>query len=52
MKICKLCGKEFEPETNAQRICKDIHYRSCEVCGTEFVITRPSASQLCCSRKL
>lgn len=51
MKICKLCGKEFEPTTNAQRICKDIHYRSCEVCGTQFVITRPSASQLCCSKE-
>lgn len=51
MKICKLCGKEFEPETNAQRICKDIHYRSCEVCGNQFVITRPSASQLCCSKE-
>ena len=51
MKICKLCGKEFEPTTNAQTICKDIHYRSCEVCGTKFVITRPSASQLCCSKE-
>lgn len=51
MKICKLCGKEFEPDSNAQTICKDIHYRSCEVCGTQFVITRPSASQLCCSKE-
>ena len=51
MKICKLCGKEFEPESNAQQICKDIHYRSCEVCGTKFVITRPSSSQLCCSKE-
>lgn len=49
-KICKLCGKEFIPTKNAQRICSDTHYRSCEVCGKKFVITMPSNSQRCCSK--
>ena len=51
MKTCKLCGKLFEPKSNAQQICTDVHYRSCEVCGNSFVIKRPSSSQLCCSKK-
>ena len=32
-KICKLCGKEFIPETYRQVYCKDKHYRPCPVCG-------------------
>lgn len=51
LKNCKLCGKPFIPVQRAQRICGDTHYRKCEVCGADFVITRPSCSQLCCSKK-
>ena len=51
IKKCILCGKEFEPKSNAQKVCDDIHYRSCEVCGKQFVITRPSSSQKCCSKE-
>lgn len=50
MKPCVLCGELFEPKKNAQRVCDRIHYRSCKNCGKEFVITRPSASQMCCSK--
>lgn len=51
MKICKLCGRQFEPRSNAQTICNNTHYRNCEVCGRPFVITRPSDSQACCSKE-
>jgi len=50
-KLCKMCGKPFEPKTNAQTICSDIHYRNCEVCGRPFIIKRPTSSQLCCSKE-
>lgn len=51
IKLCKMCGKPFEPKSNAQTICENIHYRNCEVCGKPFVIKRPTASQLCCSKE-
>ena len=50
-KICTLCGKEFIPTSNAQRVCSDKHYRKCEICGNMFEIKRPSNSQLCCSKR-
>lgn len=50
-KVCKLCGKSFETDKLSQKICPDIHYRSCEICGKKFVITMPSNSQLCCSKE-
>ena len=50
-KICTLCGKEFIPTSNAQRVCSDKHYRKCEICGKMFEIKRPSNSQLCCSKR-
>jgi len=49
-KICSLCGKSFTPITNSQRICSDTHYRTCEVCGKQFKINRPSDSKQCCSK--
>lgn len=50
-KICILCGKPFIPTANAQKVCNDVHYRNCEVCGKSFVITKPSDSQRCCSKE-
>ena len=37
-KICELCRKEFHPKSNTQKICDNIHYRKCVVCGKEFVL--------------
>lgn len=51
MKKCVLCGKLFEPKTNAQRICSDKHYRNCMFCGNPFEIAKPSDSRKCCSKK-
>lgn len=50
MKRCVLCGKLFEPATNAQRVCTDAHFRECKNCGELFEIHRPSDSQQCCSK--
>lgn len=51
VKICVLCGEEFTPKHNAQKVCDRPHYRECEVCGKKFKIIRPSDSRACCSRK-
>lgn len=32
-RICKLCGKEFEPTNNSQKICTRAHTKPCPVCG-------------------
>ena len=37
-RICELCGEEFHPRSNTQKICDNIHYRTCAVCGKEFVL--------------
>ena len=36
MKICKFCGKEFQPNSNRQQYCKGPHIRICPVCGKEY----------------
>lgn len=51
MKTCALCGKLFEPRSNPQKICDDTHYRNCVVCGTPFVVPRPSYTKQTCSNK-
>lgn len=37
-KICELCGNEFHPRSNTQKICDNIHYRKCVICGKQFVL--------------
>lgn len=37
-KKCKLCGKEFIPNSYMDEYCYDKHYKKCEVCGKEFEI--------------
>lgn len=38
MRVCKECGKLFEPMSNRQLYCKEPHYRACPVCGTMVCI--------------
>ncbi len=33
MKICKLCGKEFEPKVYNAEICYREHNVACKICG-------------------
>ena len=37
-RICELCGKTFHPKSNTQKICDDIHYRNCVICGKKFIL--------------
>lgn len=39
-KICKLCGKEFEPKPHQGKrlVCYEDHYATCEVCNKQFKI--------------
>lgn len=49
--ICKLCGKEFTPKSGVGLICPDTHYRTCPVCGKEFIVTREHIDTLTCSKE-
>ena len=40
---CSLCGKEFRPRTNTQKVCEGKHFRTCIVCGKEFELNYKSA---------
>ena len=33
---CKICGKEFIPNSCRQYYCKDLHYRQCPICGKSY----------------
>ena len=37
-RTCELCGKEFHPRSNTQKICDGIHYRNCVTCGKRFIL--------------
>lgn len=51
IKICKLCGKEFETNYKNKTICNDVHYRICPICGKEFEINRSYADKKACSKE-
>lgn len=36
-KPCKICGEIFLPDTPSQRICKNIHYMNCPICGKPMI---------------
>lgn len=36
--VCVLCGKEFTPKNNTQKVCSDKHFRNCVICGRPFEI--------------
>ena len=35
-KICRICGKEFEPKVHNATICYRNHYTKCRICGKEI----------------
>lgn len=55
-KKCAICGKEFMPNSPAQRICSDNHYSPCPVCGKTVLwnTTSKNVKPCCkeCSRAL
>lgn len=48
MKACKICGEMFEPEKNAQRICKNDHHTSCPICGKDIIWNSTRLVEPCC----
>lgn len=43
IKICELCGEEFHPKSNTQKVCEREHFSKCVVCGKEFKLNYKSA---------
>lgn len=50
-KICKLCGKEFIPNTSWQVYCTDVHYVPCPVCGKLTELKDRFAGPQACSEE-
>ena len=53
-KICKECGKPFEPDNPHQKYCKRDHYRPCPICGNDVKIkylSDPTPRCECCRGK-
>lgn len=48
VKICKLCGKPFNPASNTSMYCDGPHYRKCAICGKQFkLVSNDSTAQTC-----
>lgn len=41
-KICELCGLEFHPSSNTQKVCEREHEGTCKVCGKKFKLNYKS----------
>jgi len=39
-KVCKVCKKEFKPESNGQKFCNKCKTKKCKYCGKEFRIDK------------
>ena len=50
-RICKLCGKPFNPNGSMQIYCKDDHYHPCPICGKPVLIKENYNLQRCCSNE-
>lgn len=46
-RVCKLCGKEFQPRNANQQICDDDHYKTCVVCGKKFKTSGKRIRETC-----
>ena len=49
-RICKLCGKEFQPRKPKQVYCDNVHYATCPVCEKQFEII-PRDARMYCSKE-
>lgn len=38
IRICKWCGRPFQPKSARDVYCREIHYQTCVICGKEFEI--------------
>lgn len=49
IKICELCGDEFETKFKQSKFCKKTHYKKCENCGKEYRVKNNSRPSVSCS---
>ena len=53
-KICKVCGQPFQSTSPSKQICERPHYRTCEICGKDFILPRGreyDTKLTCCSKE-
>lgn len=51
MKICVICGAEFEPRPHNRSVCYNDHHHPCPVCGKDVVCNDPKRQECACSRQ-
>ena len=49
-RICRLCNREFEPESPHQMYCKNTHTRVCKICNQTFELRNIDDTRACCSK--
>lgn len=37
--VCEYCGCEFNSESSKAKLCRNLHYANCRVCGKRFLIS-------------
>lgn len=50
-RVCPICGKTFTPKSSRRKMCYDVHYHNCPVCGKQVVTTDFQHLYSCCSKK-
>lgn len=51
MKICVICGAEFEPRPHNRSVCYNDHHHPCPVCGKDVVCNDLKRQECACSRR-
>lgn len=49
--ICEWCGKEFSAAAVGKRFCEGEHFKNCDVCAGEFLVSDPYNPRRTCSNK-
>lgn len=50
-RVCLICGKTFTPKSSRRKMCYDIHYHKCPVCGKQVVTSDLQHLNSCCSKE-
>lgn len=51
IKICMICGKEFETNRPNKQICDEKHFKRCPICGNMFEVNRSTYTRMTCSKE-
>ena len=50
LKICVICGKEFETSSSRRMMCYETHYHPCPMCGKPVITKDLQHKDSCCSK--